>query len=93
MSVYIEHDDHHNSPMIERYDSADEAVARIARAENDDVEEVHTQLFDEEDGFGEYTGCDRWRLITAEIADQEAEEWRRVAGRIREDKPIYGGDR
>ncbi len=83
--VYIEHDDHHNSAMMQTYDSEEDAITVIANAEGVEGKAVWDELFDPEDGTGEYIGLDRWTLIDAEDADRLSKHWAAVAQAIRDD--------
>lgn len=84
MKVYIEHDDHHNSAIMQTYDSEADALTVIANAEGVEETEVWDELFSEF-GSGEYSGSDRWTLIDAEDADRISKHWAAVAQAIRDD--------
>ena len=93
MKVYLEYDDHHNAPIMETYESEDEAVKSVMErsgAPDDDVEMIHKELFDPEEGSGEFSAGDKWIVITEEHARERSEYWDSVAEAIRagKDAPV-----
>ena len=83
--VYIEYDDHHNEPILETFDTEDEAVESIMRRSSLDEAEIRQELFGE-DGLGEVNDCDTWSLVTFSDAEARAQYWQNVADSIHADR-------
>jgi hypothetical protein len=89
MKVYVLHDDHHNEPMLETYDSEADALKCIATCEGVHEKEIWEPMFndaDEDEYSGEYWGSDHWTVITEEIASARAKYWASVAEAIAKDE-------